>query len=137
MANWYGTSRSNYFRVKDVNAFKKDVEALGLQVFNDEPSDLYAVAADELGDDGSWPSYHPDDENFENELDFISFLAGHLADGEVCVLLTAGAEKLCYITGHAQAFTNVPGQTPVYVSLSDIYAKAFEAFGIHPTFAEY
>ncbi len=30
MADWYGTARSNYFRVKDEAAFRKEAESLGL-----------------------------------------------------------------------------------------------------------
>ena len=44
MANWYGTARSNYFRVKDKDAFLKWADGRGLGVFkNEESADLFAI----------------------------------------------------------------------------------------------
>ena len=44
MANWYGTARSNYFQVKDKDAFLKWADGRGLGVFkNKESADLFAI----------------------------------------------------------------------------------------------
>ena len=44
MANWYGTARSNYFRVKDSDTFLNWANGRGLGVFkNEESADLFAI----------------------------------------------------------------------------------------------
>ncbi len=40
------------------------------------------------------------------DFDLVEELAQHLADGEIAVLVEAGAEKLRYITGDAVAVRN-------------------------------
>jgi len=62
------------------------------------------------------------------EVDFLNELSQHLAKDEVAVLLTAGAEKLRYITGEALA-VNYEGKV-VDLSLLDIYQKAARAFRV-------
>ncbi len=123
MANWYGTSRSNYFRVKDEAQFRQWVDRRGISIFqSSEDSTLFAVYST---DDGSWPSY---DMESDAEVDFVNELSQHLAKDEVAVLLTAGAEKLRYITGEALA-VNHKGKV-VDVSLLDIYRKAARTFRV-------
>lgn len=145
MSNWYGTARSNYFAVKDMDAFLAWAEALSLEVLNDnEMPTLVAIAPATSTDTGDWPSHRfidVEDENVEDpdetedEVDIVQELAAHLADGQVAVLISAGAEKLRYVTGHAVAFDNT-GKA-VEISLSQIYTLAFDTFGVHPTAAEY
>lgn len=139
MANWYGSSRSNYFRVKDEGAFREWVYEVGLEVLEGEGG-LRGIAPSRMSDSGDWPtcaSVESDDpdERDERDVDIANELSTHLAEGEVAVLLTIGAEKLRYLTGYAVA-VNWKGEI-VSVGLDDIYAKAFEAFGIQPTYAEY
>lgn len=44
MANWYGSARSNYFRVKDRDAFLAWAEELGLTVMHTKDgSDLFGI----------------------------------------------------------------------------------------------
>src|SRR6185312_6909258 len=97
MANWYGSARSNYFRVKDTDAFLRWAERRGLGIFkNDQAPDILAIHPGDTTDSGGWPSY--DLEN-EEELDLVSELAEHLAPGQIAILLEIGAEKLRYLTG--------------------------------------
>jgi hypothetical protein len=125
MANWYGTSRSNYFRVKDKDAFLKWAEVRGLGVFkNEESADLFAIHGGST-DDGSWPSY---DMEGDTEIDLVAELAEHLAKGQIAVLMEIGAEKLRYLTGVAIAI-NHKGRV-VELTLSDIYRKAARAFRV-------
>jgi len=127
MANWYGTSRSNYFKVKDVEAFTADMDKHGIEYatkFKDK-NDVFAVFG---GDDGFFnSSYH--DEATDDYVDFelIDVIMPHLPDNEVCVLQSAGAEKLRYITGYAQAFTN---KNLIQISIDDIYEKAAKEFNV-------
>ena len=130
MANYYATARSNYFTVKDVEAFKKWAEELCLTVHeerrdeNSKEPRRFAIFADN-GDSNGWPGY-----NYETdeEVDIFTALAPHLADGEVAVLMEAGAEKLRYVTGYAVAIHS-SGKTKE-ISLNGIYALAAEEFGV-------
>lgn len=132
MADWTGVSRTNYFQVKDVAAFIEEMERYPVDLLESEQSDgstHYGLGAE--SNEGSWPITDDNDE----EVDFPSIVASHLADGEVAVFVSAGFEKLRYVTGHARAIDNT-GQS-VHVSIDDIYAKAKEAFGSEPSTAEY
>jgi len=54
MANWYGTARSNYFRVKDTNAFKAWIHAMP-DLFLLEKDGKFGFYAE--GDSGGFPSF--------------------------------------------------------------------------------
>jgi hypothetical protein len=126
MANWYGSSRSSYFRVKDCDAFLKWVEKRGLGVFrNSEDVALFAIHSGDSTDGGSWPSY---DLESDTEIDLVAELAQHLPKGQVAVLMEIGAEKLRYLTGIAIA-VNYKGRAAV-VSLDDVYCKAARTFRV-------
>lgn len=135
MANWVGTSRSNYFRVKDEDAFLKFADATGAEVFIGDQN-RYAVAAT---DDGFWPAsiykQYEDGTDEYVDIDFVSELAPHLADGEVAVLMTAGAEKLRYVTGYAIAIKNDGSR--MSVDINNIYDMVRQTWGIDPSRAEY
>jgi hypothetical protein len=125
MANWYGTARSNYFRVKDSDAFLKWADSRGLGVFtNEEIGDMFAIHGG-ASDDGSWPSY---DMEADTEIDLVAELAQHLRKGQIAVLMEVGAEKLRYLTGVAIA-VNHKGRV-VEVTLGDIYRKAERTFHV-------
>ena len=137
MANWYGSSRSNYFKVKDEAAFRKWADELGLTVITNlnPEGTLFGVYPGD-SDDGFWPSFvFGDFDDEEREVDICAELAEHLAEGEVAVLMTIGAAKLRYLIGHATA-VKWTGET-VEVSINDIYEKAFKVFGVKPTPGEY
>ena len=149
MANFNGTARSNYFRVKNAAAFEAAMQGLpDIDVWTktDEAGVVRHAISSVDCDTGAWPSWtiriepDPDEEGAfigdEYEIDMPTEIAPHLMDGEICVLMEAGAEKLRYISGWAVAFDNTE-RPRVYVSLSDIYAKAKEAFGATPTDASY
>jgi hypothetical protein len=129
MANWYGTARSNYFCVRDRDAFLKWADSRGLGVFtNEESRDLFAIYGGEHTDDGSWPSY---DMEGDTDIYLVAELAQHLPKGQVAVLMEIGAEKLRYLTGVAIA-VNHKGRV-VELTLSDIYRKASRAFRVVET----
>ncbi|MBF0556947.1 MAG: hypothetical protein HQK96_20725 [Nitrospirae bacterium] len=87
-----------------------------------------------LSDDeyGSWPSYvcveNEQGEEEEVEFDPTVHICPFMEDGEVLIMMTAGAEKLRYITGHAEAY-NSEGKW-VSVFIEDIYEKAAKKFGV-------
>ena len=134
MANFYGFARSNYFKVKDAEAFVAWADKFGsLGVWTRD--DMHAIYSD-CPDSGCWPSaaWSEDEDDFI-EIDLEAELAEHLADGEVAILMQCGAEKLRYLSGYATAIDNT-GKS-VTVSMGDIYALAESAFGVTPTAAEY
>lgn len=142
MTNWYGAARSNYFEVKDAEAFKQWVDntpSLGYW----QNGDSFAIYSD-CPDSGGWPSgryervEEVDDDDFTEDwvdIDLPDELSKHLTEGQVAVLMEAGAEKLRFISGWAVA-VNHEGKT-VMVSLSNIYDLAEKAFGVTPTDASY
>ena len=131
MANWYGTSRSNYFNVKDEGAFREWAERRNLEIFTNLVGQL-AVAPSSVSEDGSWPSYDDDD---DCEIDFQAELIEHLAEGQVAIIMTIGAEKLRYLTGYSVALA-WDGRR-ISVDIADIYDKVEVEFGLQPTAAGY
>ena len=134
MANFNGTARSNYFKVKDIAAFDAWVETIPSLV-SSPTADMQMVYSDDP-DDGCFPSHYCDDDGNDFDLDIEEELKKHLADGQVCVLMEAGAERVRYISGWAVAFDNTD-KPSVRVSLNDIYDLAKAAFGVMPTDCSY
>ncbi|MHB8742801.1 MAG: hypothetical protein ACYC9L_06700 [Sulfuricaulis sp.] len=123
MADWYGSSRSNYFHVKDADVFRKAMANFDVEVWdNKEDPALFGLGCGECSD-GMWPSWDCDT---DEEFDFIDKVWPHLADGEVAVFQTIGSERMRYLTGFATA-VNHTGER-VDVSIEDIYEKAEQAF---------
>jgi len=140
MANYYEACRTNYFRVKDPEAFKAAMARIsGVAIVKEgEPQECrFAILGEEEG--GGWPSDIVSASNPEEteELDFMNFVSEHLADGEVAIFMGTGAEKLRYLTGYAQAFNNKGEYREV--NISDIYKVAAELApeGAEITRAEY
>ena len=135
MANWYGTSRTNYFKVKDREAFNTWVSTLGgdLYVFEGEAGRV-GLGANTA--DGSWPTSCFDDEtNDYVDIDFVFELAEHLVENEVAIIMVSGAEKLRYITGYAVAIRSDGRE--LQINLDDIYELVNHKWGVEPTRAEY
>ncbi|MDQ5977168.1 MAG: hypothetical protein QG602_140 [Verrucomicrobiota bacterium] len=133
MADYNCVSRTNYFRGKDVPAFKAWAKQRGLEIFTSEDhAGQFALAP---GDDyyGAFPSH---DGETNEDIDFVRELSAHLEERSVAVILEAGAEKLRYINGYAIA-VNARGES-VQLFLDDIYQLAAQAFpGSDITRAEY
>lgn len=133
MANYQGHSRSNYFRVKDEDAFRAWCERLEIDLLSpDDDPLLFAITP--FDDAGSWPSEDPDT---GEPLDFLHGLAAHLDPGHVAVLLHIGHEKLRYLSARAFAI-NAEAQI-LTVDIDDIYDLAKARFGDAPAIsrAEY
>lgn len=107
MANWYGAARSNYFFVKDPEAFRNEFSKYPLEVIENQggPKDSFLLLpTGEYGDFDTW--IYDGDEGEEEEFDVLEKVAPHLKDGHVAIIMTTGAEKLRYLTGYAQAINN-------------------------------
>lgn len=132
MANYYSTARTNYFRVKDVDAFnawvKEFEDNYRVEVVSKE--DTFAILFDS---ESGIPTSREVDGDYDH-LDFMDELSKHLADDEVAILHEAGAEKLRYINGFAIAINNKAERR--VISLDDIYTFAKE-LGKNVTLAQY
>ena len=134
MANWIGVARTNYFRVKDDDAFCAEMENFGGVEVWTQPNDpkLFGLGFEE----GFWPSAYYDSENDDGtDVDFVGIVGSHLEPGQIAVFQVAGSEKLRYITGYAVA-VNHEGKT-VEINIDDIYRLAEKAFGSEPSLAQY
>lgn len=132
MAQWIGTARSNYFRVKNEEAFVKEIESHELSFQRDNEGRFAVFSEHEYG---GWPGWeYPEDDGEPVEIDVAEIVSGHLAPGEVAVLMEVGAEKIRYVTGYAVA-VNDRNERRV-VSLDTIYQWATE-LGEHVSQASY
>ncbi len=125
MANWYGASRSNYFTPTDKALLVESIKDFDIEVADGKNGKVALLATSE---DGDWPSYFLDEDGDQQEFSFEDYVCPFLAEGEVMVLMTAGAEKLRYITGYAESYTKdgkVAG-----ISINDIYKLTAEKLGI-------
>ena len=135
MANYVSQTRTNYFKVKDAEAFKAwcrtwitDLDVVRGR--EGEEEELYRILCP-----GSPPDARRDDPETEwFEADFIEELAEHLEDEWVAVIMNIGHEKQRYLVGYAVA-VNSHGNHQT-VNLDDIYVAAKE-LGEHITRAEY
>lgn len=130
MANYVCAARTNYFRVKDRNKFDAWVKDHGYRSSGGDEGLICLMPGD--SDDGAFERDY--DEEKDEYTPFSQMLAPFLADGEVAIIMEAGAEKLRYIVGHAVAVNN-KGET-TDVSLREIYDRA-KPLGQNITECEY
>ncbi|WP_454287225.1 hypothetical protein [Rhizobium arsenicireducens] len=125
MADWHGTCRSNYFRVKDETAFLEMLELFDAHPIEKQVGEEILHGFYSEDEYGSIPTSYP--EGDEEPTSILECIADHLVTNEVCVILEAGAEKARYITGLAIAIHSSGRQ--IDIRLSDIYALARTEFG--------
>lgn len=116
MADYIPTMRSNYFRVKDPEEFKKMCNKFGLEVIQKSYDDIQHYGF--LGYYGI-PDYNTDK---DEEIVFVDILSEHLLDDSVAIIQEIGYEKMRYLCGYAVAI-NSKGDLEE-VSIDDIYKKA-------------
>lgn len=135
MANYVATARSNYFKVKDPEAFESWVANCPNVGLISEDDGTFAVYSDDP-DSGSWPNYRFDEETEDyEEFDIFAEIAEFLIDGEIAVFMEVGAEKLRYCNGYAIAVhSNGEYET---LNLGRIYDLAEQRWGKRPNPAEY
>ncbi|MHB1952180.1 MAG: hypothetical protein ACYCOU_00405 [Sulfobacillus sp.] len=138
MANYVAMARTNYFKVKDVEAFEKFVETLDdAETITDEVDGetLYGIIFDEQGIPSSRQYVNDIGEEVEEEdIDFPALLAEHLVDGWVAELREVGFEKTRYLIGLA-ILVNSKGQR-WEVHLEQIHEK-IKDLGEHHTDCAY
>lgn len=146
MADYTAKARTNYFRVKDLNAFVEDIEHHGLSLgedgmfFADMELVHHPVHAEMLAllCNTDWPGL--DDDSVNTRIDaeelgnwdgsrydtMAQLVAAHVVEEDVAVLFSSGRTALRYIGGQAEAV--VSGGARVHIDLEDIYSMATEAF---------
>ncbi len=147
MADYYGYCRSNYFRVKDLEQFKKVCDQFYLEFIVDEDDNnkvgfivnhecglpdnievMNEIYLNELEDE-SFELY--DENKYENVFDIISEM---LEDDEVMIINHIGNMKMRYLCGFASAYNNKGDH--IYLDLHDIYEKS-KTIGKNITRCEY
>ena len=135
MATYYETSRTNYFLVKDIEAFKTRLELFtALEVKVEKMNGKDYVCLINSNENGFPFDVYDDILGEYVEIDWEGIFSQHLQDGSVAIIMGAGSEKLRYIHGYAVAFNN-KGETE-QVHLVDIY-KIAEKLGTDIQKAEY
>ncbi len=134
MADYQAFARSNYFAVKDPEAFKRFVEGCGATLLTKTHRNFttYGFYADGIPD-----LEDPDvvnDVDYESVASFMAELSNYLAEDWVAVVIEIGHEAVHYAIGLAVA-VNSEGEV-LYLSLDDIFDKACN-LGEHITYAEY
>jgi hypothetical protein len=125
MTNYSAITRSNFFRVRDPNAFqlwckKRDID---YETHNrNELGACFAISASDVT--AGWPFY---DADTDKDIDFYGELAPHLDERDVAVLLEVGFEGSRYLRGFARAI-HADGRI-LYLDLCDIYERARLTFG--------
>lgn len=109
MANYCCAVRTNYFHVKDSEAFRKFMEVVyaedTIEVWEDEDGDGVPVFA--FGCYGMIAGLKGDDEVDDCSYDgFIDGLQKCVADGDAVIIFEAGNEKLRYVIGSATIITS-------------------------------
>lgn len=133
MANYYASCRSNYFNVKDDDAFNEEMSAIpSIEVRNTEKG--FVILGD-CPDGSGWPSWIYDEETGEeSEIDLPEIVSKHLVDGDVAIFMESGAEKLRYVAGYAEAINNKGERKSI--NLAQIFELAKE-LGTNVTDASY
>lgn len=153
MSDFFGKARTNYFRVKDIEKFKKFLGLFpGIGIFAADDKSVSINAKDYQ--DGLFPTQisfdheeqdqhklfqelvdskayaleqeDKDDPNQEYSIDFSAAVAGYLEEGTVALFKSVGSEGLRYLHGSAVAVIHT-GEY-VQVSLEDIYTLAKKKF---------
>ena len=129
MANYISQARSNYFAVKDAEAFLADIAKCNVQLIQDTTKDgqtLYGFLDDENSDGmDTWYAWSADDEDEDStELTWGEFFQKHLADGWVAIITSIGSEKYRFLNGEATAYNNKGEEK--FISLDTILELAKE-----------
>ena len=112
MANYECTVRTNYFHVKDEEAFRELVKGIvsdyGIELFERNDSD-----GKKLFGFGSYGSLNgirkdnaEDDDKYDEEDVLYQKLQSCVAEDDAVIILAAGNENLRYVTGDAVCITH-------------------------------
>ena len=117
MANYYGYTRTNYFKVDNEDTFLKLIDecgsddSQGIEVWTHEEEGIkryaFGCESDLLGLPVSNNAPGEEEEIVDYDYDeFIKELQQLLPDGEVAIITNIGKMKLCYLHGDIHIITN-------------------------------
>jgi hypothetical protein len=153
MANYYGKGRSNHFKVKDIERFKKIASHYELEVKDSSSVEggLIVISTNDSGDYTQEIMLEHENlidelkelgleiEDYESETivlpPFEIVISRELQEGEVFIWQSVGSEGNRYHTGYSFA-VNTTGEI-LTNNIDDIYAKVLTTWKIEPTIAEY
>lgn len=120
MANYIGTARTNYFRVKDVEYFKNSVKNYEVTVIEKDGK----VGLIDTSWYGHFEFYLLDEvtDTYDQSTDLVKLVSKQLVDEEVAIFISAGAEKQVYLAGYSLAVNSKNKR--VNIDLDDIYGLA-------------
>ena len=130
MADFYATSRSNYVLVKDVTAAIEALKDFDIPIHR-HPTNKNAIMLAGCEGDGTFSLFYVDESGDEIYLDLADWAATHLLQGQALVLVTAGAEKLRYVSAWAEAYT-WKGEVVTVDLLDTLFSRLQSSFGIAP-----
>ena len=130
MANFYATSRSNYVIVKDVQAAVDSLKPYDIPIYC-HPTNSYAIMLTGCDANGTFNSSYLG-ESEENYVNLAKWASTHLADNQVLVLVSAGAEKLRYVSAWAEAYT-WKGEVVTVDLLDTLFSRLQKELGIDPS----
>jgi hypothetical protein len=135
MANYYGAGRTNYFKVKNIAKFEKDLAKYGQDeiLFKKTVGRGKLVAIIPQNDDDGFPWDYVDENDDYQDIPWGELFKAHLADDWVAIIQEVGNEKMRYLAGYAYAYNN-KGET-VELNLNDL--KHFKNLGKNITGVEY
>lgn len=132
MSDWEGSARTNYFRVVDMEGLQKALEPFDIDIkIHPEESEYVMLHPGSNSQDGGFEWSIVDDEGMDLEFEFEADVMPFVAEGEIVVMQECGAQKLCYLTGSAQAYIRDGENVDVVtIGLGGIYQLAAKQFGI-------
>lgn len=136
MANYYGSARTNFVKVENLDALIKSLAPFDIKIEH-HSSDPSYVALFPITEDGCFPSiitiYSEDDDIDDEEVEFSfeEHVMPFIAEGEVLVAQSTGSEKQRYVSAWAGSYIRQGEEVKsVELTLDDIYEKASQAFGV-------
>jgi|1048.fasta_scaffold22355_4 hypothetical protein len=127
MANYYGQVRTNYFAVKDPEAFREDIMNYPVQMISQERDGEILFGFLDTDEGGLPVTTYNEETDEDTEIIWEDLFIKHLKDDWVAIILEVGSEKHRYFQGFASAYNN-KGET-VYLNLEDIYDLAAKLGG--------
>ena len=123
MANFNCFTTSNYFKVKDLDKFKEELEQMdGTDLFEYNNNTICVATYGDLY------SYTKDDEEYSYN-DYLNFIQKHIEDEEKVFISSVGHEKLRYLAADCTIVTkNVIKYHDLFNNISKEYNNGFSIF---------
>ena len=140
MADWYGSYRSNYFKVKNKKKFKDFVKEINEELIEKDidGEKHFGIMCGTYNGFGSLPSLSVDPDTKDTDISvdvFFNKVSQHLQKDQIAIFMEVGQEKMRYLTGCAIAI-NAKGEI-LSCSIYDIYKQIAEKWSVETSLCEY